>query len=122
MNVIIGAEHANNYLGKIYVIFGKSSFESPLEGSSLNGTNGFLLSNGIAKDGYAGISVSSVGGASMVMVKDDIYLGASGADPSSRTDAGQVCVIFGKSSFTSPLELSSLNGINGLHYRRKHSL
>ncbi|CAK6547838.1 MAG: integrin alpha [Candidatus Midichloria mitochondrii] len=45
--------------------------------------------------------------------KSDIIIGAPSASPNSKADVGQVYVIFGKSSFGTPLKLSSLNGANG---------
>lgn len=44
----------------MYVIFGKSSFVLPLELSSLNAADGFII-NGIDEEGQAGDSVAALG-------------------------------------------------------------
>lgn len=118
-DLIIGAwsasAHWHSYAGQSYVVFGASSFSSPFELSSLNGTNGFVI-NGISSDDRSGIAVSGaydINGDNI----DDLTIGAYYASPDSkRSNAGQSYVIFGKSSgkFVSPFELSSLNGVNGL--------
>ncbi|MFV9964180.1 MAG: integrin alpha [Candidatus Midichloria sp.] len=40
---------------------------------------------------------------------DDLIIGASEASPNGRSLAGQAYVVYGKSSFSSPLELSTLD-------------
>lgn len=57
---------------------------------------------------YAGVSVASAGDINGDG-RDDVMLGALGVDVFS----GQVCVVFGQSSFTSPFSLSTLDGSNG---------
>ncbi|MDJ1305628.1 MAG: hypothetical protein MRQ09_05285 [Candidatus Midichloria sp.] len=76
-----------------------------------NGSNGLVI-YGIKSGDYAG---ASVGGARDINGDgiDDIIIGAPSASPNGKADAGQVYVIFGKSSFGTSLELSSLNGANG---------
>ncbi|MDJ1304619.1 MAG: hypothetical protein MRQ09_00005, partial [Candidatus Midichloria sp.] len=63
-DLIVGAHAANPggrpNAGQAYVIFGAYSFTSPLELSSLNGSNGFVI-NGIAASDYTGQAVSSAG-------------------------------------------------------------
>lgn len=56
-DIIVGAYGANGNAGQGYVIYGQPSFASPLELSSLNGTNGFIINGG----GQAGWSVASAG-------------------------------------------------------------
>ncbi|WP_366084317.1 integrin alpha [Nitrosomonas sp.] len=87
----------------------------PLSGiidlSNLNGNNGFRLDGIIAGD-YSGYSVSSAGDVNDDGF-DDLIVGAPKAD-SSGSDSGASYVVFGKTSdFSTPLNLSSLDGNNG---------
>ena len=63
-DVIIGAYRADpngNYSGSSYVVFGKASrFDSTLNLSGLDGSNGFRL-DGVATGDYSGFSVSNAG-------------------------------------------------------------
>ncbi|MFV9926967.1 MAG: integrin alpha [Candidatus Midichloria sp.] len=89
-------------------MFGKSSFTSPLELSSLNGNNGFIISGNKVFD-FAGTSVFSakdITAMEKVISLLELLVGLVGY--------GQAYIIFGKSSFITPLELSSLDGTNGL--------
>nr|WP_297325786.1 integrin alpha [Nitrosomonas sp.] len=79
--------------------------------SNLNGNNGFRLDGIIAGD-YSGYSVSSAGDVNDDGF-DDLIVGAPKAD-SSGSDSGASYVVFGKTSdFSTPLNLSSLDGNNG---------
>ena len=115
-DILIGAPLASpgNRLnaGQSYVIFGhQGAWSSPLELSNLNGVNGFII-NGIAADDYSGFSVSSAGDVNGDGV-EDILIGAPSASPGNQY-AGQSYVIFGhQDAWPSPLELSTLNGVNG---------
>ncbi len=108
-DIIIGAQRANSVRGQSYVVFGSSSgFNSSLNLSALNGTNGFVL-NGINANDASGVSVSSAGDVNGDGI-DDIIIGA----PSTNFGTGQSYVVFGSSSgFNSSLNLSALNGTNG---------
>ena len=115
---IIGAHNASpegkQQAGKSYVIFGNNQgWKTPFELSSLNGVNGFVLHGAHHGDG----SGSSVGNAGDINGDgiNDFFVGApfanyQGIDASD----GKTYVIFGsKQSWSSPFELSSLNGNNG---------
>lgn len=118
-----GADPNNTDAGQSYVVFGKSTaFSATLNLSSLNGTDGFII-NGIDgnvnPDDEADKSGSWVSAAGDINDDgfDDIMISAPYADPNG-VDSGEVYVIFGKDTgmsgnFTSPFELSSLNGTNG---------
>ncbi len=115
-DLIIGAKGGRpngEYSGESYVVFGSTSgFSSSLELSSLNGSNGFVI-NGINEDDRSGSSVSNAGDVNGDGI-DDLIIGARGGDPNGRNGAGESYVVFGStSSFSSSLELSSLNGSNG---------
>lgn len=113
-DVIVGAFNADPnevYTGSSYVIFGKSSnFESRIDLSKLNGSNGFRL-DGSEYD-FLGDSVSSAGDINGDGL-DDLILSASQADPNG-PDSGSSYVVLGKSSgFEAIINLSRLNGNNG---------
>ncbi|MEO1523768.1 MAG: integrin alpha, partial [Cyanobacteria bacterium J06633_2] len=108
-DVIIGAPDAN--AGKSYVVFGSSlGFNSTFELSSLNGSNGFII-NGINPDEESGFSVSGGGDINGDGVKD-LIIGAPESDANG-TLTGESYVVFGSSSFSQSLDLSTLNGSNG---------
>jgi len=111
-DVIIVAPGANNYKGESYVVFGKATgFSSSLNLSDLNGTNGFVI-NGIDLTRKIGHSVSSAGDFNGDGYGDVIIAGHT---ENFSESTGENYIVFGKASgFTSPLELSALDGTNGL--------
>ena len=114
-DVIVGAFGADpngENSGSSYVVFGKdSSFNDPIDLSSLDGNNGFRL-DGVAAGDQLGISVNSAGDVNGDGF-DDLIIGAFGADPNG-SYSGSSYVVFGKASgFDATLNLSTLNGSNG---------
>lgn len=77
--------------------------------SALDGNNGFRL-DGVASEDYSGAAVSGVGDINGDGI-DDLIIGAYGAGGFS----GRSYVVFGRSAggFTSPINLSALDGGNG---------
>ncbi|MGF2038614.1 MAG: beta strand repeat-containing protein [Nostoc sp. CmiVER01] len=118
-DLIIAAQYASpngKYeAGQSYVVFGGTNLGSggSLNLSDLNGTNGFLI-NGIARDDYSGSSVSNAGDINNDGI-DDLIIGARGASPNGKYEAGQSYVVFGGTNLGSggSLNLSDLNGTNG---------
>ncbi|WP_313948720.1 beta strand repeat-containing protein [Richelia sinica] len=112
-DLIIGAYRADpngNASGQSYVVFGKSgSFNSALNLSDLNGSNGFVI-NGITAGDRSGFSVSSAGDVNGDGF-DDLIIGAFGADPNG-SYSGQSYVVFGNAA--PELDLNSGNRlVNG---------
>ncbi|UXI69685.1 integrin alpha [Tahibacter amnicola] len=77
---------------------------------SLVGSNGFRIAGAAAGDS-SGFSVSAAGDVNGDG-KPDLIIGAPDADPNGAS-SGSAYVVFGKSSYSASLELSSLNGTNG---------
>ena len=97
--------------GKSYVVFGRAGLGSSgtLALSTLNGTNGFVLTDDQAKDS-SGTSVAIAGDVNGDNITD-LVIGASGPN----SNAGNSYVVFGRAGIgsTGSLDLSSLNGTNG---------
>ncbi len=112
-DLIIGAFGANAGLGESYIVFGDSNgFDSTLELSDLDGSNGFVI-NGIDTGDNSGYSVSGAGDINGDGI-GDVIIGANTADPNGNVSAGESYVVFGNSDgFDSTLELSDLDGSNG---------
>jgi hypothetical protein len=109
-DLIIGARGADpngSLSGQSYVVFGKSEgFDSYLNFTTLNGTNGFAI-NGINAYDASGRSVSSAGDVNGDGF-DDLIIGAFRADPNGN-NSGQSYVIFGRA--THNLALNPTNAI-----------
>jgi len=112
-DIIIGAPRADpggrSQAGEAYVIYGRTNgFPAVVELSSLDGTNGFQL-NGITALGLCASSVSGAGDVNNDGI-DDIIIGAHNVSSA----AGESYVVYGKvDNYSTPFELSSINGTNG---------
>lgn len=122
-DLLIGASGAaknnnivNRSSGESYVVFGAPDIgnSGQLDLTILNGSNGFII-EGIAGNDGLGRSVSSAGDVNGDG-SADIILGARGADPEGRSNAGQSYVVFGGSNAggTGNLNVADLNGRNGV--------
>ena len=115
-DLIVGAKGADpngSQSGASYVVFGKASgFTANIDLSSLDGSTGFKLSGAVSDDN-AGSSVASAGDVNGDGY-DDLIVGASRADENGQ-NSGASYVVFGKASgFAANIDLSTLNGSNGL--------
>lgn len=98
-------------VSKVYALFSQNSvWPAEFNLTSLDGNNG-LVFNGNYGD-QIGLSVSSAGDVNDDGLPDLIF-GGTFANPSSLTRAGNVCVIFGQSSWPAQIDLSTLNGTTG---------
>ncbi len=111
-DVIIGALYADtngSESGSSYVVFGKpSGFDTEMNLSSLDGSNGFRL-DGVEANDKSGLLVSNAGDVNGDGC-DDVIIGTSRvfSKPSSSY------VVFGKDAgFSAAMNLSSLDGNNG---------
>jgi len=111
-DLIIGAPKSNVNAGSSYVVFGSNiSLPNPLNLSTLNGTNGFVI-NGVNASDNSGRSVSQAGDVNGDGT-DDLIIGAFSADANGNTDAGSSYVVFGSNTVFNPFNLSNINGLNG---------
>jgi len=97
-DLVIGASDADPNgipgAGETYVVFGSAAGLAPsLALQSLDGTTGFRL-DGIDAFDNCGVSVAAAGDVNGDGF-DDLAIGASGADPSRRLNAGETYVVFG---------------------------
>jgi hypothetical protein len=108
--ILAGTEGAYN--GAAYVVFGSGeAWTSPLELTSLDGDNGFVI-NGVSTGDEAGASVRAAGDVNGDNI-DDLIIGATHADPNG-DESGASYVVFGSDqAWSSSLNLSGLNGSNG---------
>ena len=120
-DLIIGANRADPngaiYAGETYVVYGGAS--APGTGgrfnlSTLDGTNGFILS-GVDRFDTSGRSVSSAGDVNGDGY-DDLIIGAHRAGPNRNGEAGETYIVYGGASAPGTggvLDLSDLDGTNG---------
>jgi hypothetical protein len=109
-----GADPSGRYqAGESYVVFGSATgFTASLDLAALDGANGFRLGGIDELDGSGG-AVAGAGDVNGDGI-DDLIIGAQGAAPDDRAEAGESYVVFGSSaSFPASLDLSSLDGTNG---------
>jgi hypothetical protein len=96
--------------GRSFLFFGKKEdWESPVSAGCLNGTNGIVFNGEVAGDK----SGTAVGGRGSINgdFYGDLLIGAPGAT----RNGGRAYAVFGnKGPWTSPFELSNLNGTNGV--------
>ncbi|MEL6267570.1 MAG: hypothetical protein AAFR52_18330, partial [Pseudomonadota bacterium] len=97
-DLIVGAINADpdgrNNAGESYVVYGRAGgFSAEINLSALDGTDGFAI-RGIDDNDESGYSVSAAGDVNGDGV-DDLIVGARGADPNARSNAGEAYVIFG---------------------------
>ncbi len=120
---LIGAPNNDsngNDSGATYVVFGKNTsttgnFDSELQLTSLDGTNGFKIL-GEAADDNLGSTVNEAGDLNGDGIADLLF-GAANND-SNGNDSGAAYVIFGKNTstegnFTAEIQPSGLDGTNG---------
>jgi hypothetical protein len=115
-DLVVGARSADpngSRSGRSYVIFGSDNdLPHPLELSTINGLNGFML-DGESGNDQSGFSVSAAGDINGDGI-DDLIVGAPLAAPNG-DGSGRSYVVFGSDSgLPNPLDLSSINGPNGL--------
>jgi prepilin-type N-terminal cleavage/methylation domain-containing protein len=111
-DILVGAPGQNASTGAAYVIFGQRAKKlKTLEVSNLNGTNGFRIT-GVSAGNITATAI--VGGDINGDGYADVVLGAPGAAPGGRVQAGSTYFVFGAATgWPSSLNLAALNGTNG---------
>ncbi|MEM9222073.1 MAG: hypothetical protein AAGB11_06675 [Pseudomonadota bacterium] len=116
-DLVVGAPNATVdgavEAGAAFIVFGSSSgFQATVEGSDLDGTNGFYIGGLNASDSL-GSAVAGVGDVNGDGI-DDILVAASGAGTAGRLGAGVTYLVFGSSNgFSADFDVESLNGTTG---------
>ncbi len=117
-DLLVGASGASGLAGETYLVYGCSSGLPALitlAKTWFDGTNGVLLA-GVNANDNSGRSVSSAGDVNGDGFAD-LLVGANGADPSGRMDAGETYLVYGRSSGLPaliPLANTWLDGTNGV--------
>ncbi|HYM52315.1 MAG TPA: hypothetical protein VEW45_02380, partial [Candidatus Dormibacteraeota bacterium] len=113
-DVIVGATGADNNgrasSGSSYLIYGAAS-QANLDLAAMTTSQGFRIDGAAAND-QLGSSVSGAGDINGDG-RDDVIVGAPGADSNSRTNSGSSYVLYGAAS-QSNLDLAALNASRGL--------
>ncbi len=101
------------YDGKVFVIFGDTSFGATVEATQLNGTNGFEATGVVNEQATTGASISSGGDVNGDGI-DDFVIGAPGSYDYAHVE-GRAYVVFGKTNLGSSgsLNLTTLSGTSG---------
>ncbi|MGB3403611.1 MAG: Ig-like domain-containing protein [Microcoleaceae cyanobacterium] len=104
-DILIGAPDADpdgvNITGEGYVIYGSNSgFAASFDLTQLNGDNGFVITGANNGDRLGG-AVNRIGDINGDTV-NDIFIGASSADPNGVTDAGTAYFLFGSNNGFAP--------------------
>lgn len=117
--MIIGAQLTTK--GSSYIIFGTDLTDSNdgivngvFELNKINGNNGFII-QGLGQDDYFGTSSSMLGDFNGDGI-DDMIIGAYGASPNGKLEAGCSYIIFGSRDIADQgkfLDLNVLDGSNG---------
>uniref|UniRef100_A0A0G4FDL3 EGF-like domain-containing protein n=1 Tax=Chromera velia CCMP2878 TaxID=1169474 RepID=A0A0G4FDL3_9ALVE len=108
--------------GEAAIFFGKSSWTSTVQSTSLDGTNGFIVSGRTKSDTdrtvHTGRAVAGPGDVNGDGI-NDIIIASPDADPNDVIDRGQAHVIFGKNTaFSANINVgvtSDLDGSNGFN-------
>lgn len=86
--------------GQVYVVFGKrEAFDATLELASLDGTDGFIIDSNTEELGQSIAHIGDINGDD----RDDIVV----------SDRDKAYVIFGRETFSSPIDLATLDGADG---------
>jgi hypothetical protein len=108
-DLALGAGSSFNSGNVVFVIFGQSSFPAVFNLTTLNGTNGFVVTS--SPSSCFGCAVGTAGDVNGDG-KDDLVVGAPGWSTAAG-DPGAAYVIFGQSNFPSSFSVDTLNGANG---------
>lgn len=116
-DILIGAMRAGGERsGQAYLIFGKTApfqFNATFDLTTLNGDNGVIFSG--TPFSYTGVGVAGIGDFNGDGFAD-VAIGQYNSE-GLLFNAGVATIVFGKSQFSSPFALTTIDGTNGFHLR-----
>lgn len=113
---LVGAFQAaplsRNLAGVAYLVFGNDTWSAALDFNAFSSSNGVILQGAAVGDstGYSASAAGDVNGDGM----PDFLVGAPGADPLSRSNAGVAYLVFGRTVWPTTLDFRVLNGTHGV--------
>lgn len=116
-DVAIGAPYAeagggSTEKGKVYIIFGNTTWGSSFDVSTLDGSNGFII-NGLEENDFTGMALSSAGDVNRDGIPD-FLVGVPSHDTDIGDDKGAGYIIFGNQAiWDAEFDLTTLDGSNG---------
>ncbi|PKB17160.1 HYR domain-containing protein [Flavobacterium sp. 5] len=112
-------EAGDGYAGRVVVLFGKTSgFPALLQMDNMSASDGFIITNS-GSYSRMGKSVAAAGDFNNDGI-DDIIIGASGKKVNNLQNAGEVYIVFGRSTtFPFTFSVSSLTAATGITIQSK---
>jgi hypothetical protein len=107
LDVAFGAFHANNYQGKVYILYGRKQFPSFINVQDLDGTNGTTIF-GTEPYGLIGVSLENAGDLNNNR-KSNLFIGSHGVN----LGTGRNYVLFSDENAPPIINLDELNGKTG---------
>uniref|UniRef100_A0A0G4H4W2 Uncharacterized protein n=1 Tax=Chromera velia CCMP2878 TaxID=1169474 RepID=A0A0G4H4W2_9ALVE len=111
---LIGAPNrdagGNTNNGELYMIFGRTSWSATVSASALSGSDGVIF-RGVGNNVYLGRGNANAGDVNGDRI-DDVFFSAYGADQPT-SSAGSVFVYFGKTIWSSPIVVNTMDGVVG---------
>jgi hypothetical protein len=102
--------------GRVYVLFGQSEIDETIDASQIGGSVAGVVFVGAEAGDGAGSAVASVGDVDGDG-RDDLLIGAPGANPVDRADAGAAYLIYGGSSLSGVHSLADVGPtVAGIQY------
>jgi Ca2+-binding RTX toxin-like protein len=112
-DLIISARMANGSSGEFYVLYGSGSLPNAINLSDIDGGTGFRIFGVDPGDYFFSVDMAAAGDVNGDGF-DDFLIGAPGASSNGRGGNGESYLVYGSGAPQGVLNLSELNGSNGL--------
>ena len=100
-------------IGQVYILYGSSNITTPISVGEFNGLNGFTITGANAKDTLGSSLGGMRGGDINGDGKDDLLIGAPGAN----NKAGMVYAIYGSKNLPDSFSIKDLNATMGVTFQ-----